>query len=260
VSGVVTEERVAPRATGFKWDLYAKQAAGPTFRGSVDAIEKAFFSVLDNDAARVHQKLLANVGLPLSDEERTVWALFLNSLLERDPQTMAQRDARAPEIADGVLAELGDGRAAFVERVLATVDPIDITKNAIRDFMVAEICRKEVLEHFKGWHWEMVLLKPDYPLITADAPIVINGAADQRARPIQMAALALSPQALLVMRPKAWTVDDEFRKMLILSHNLSLVQGSAMYLYSRMPVADRPPINLRTAVFENFRIGVSDER
>jgi Protein of unknown function (DUF4238) len=259
VSGAVTEERVAPKATGFRWDLYTKQRAGPMFRHSVDSIEKAFFSVLDNDAARVHQKLIANVGLPLSNDERTIWALFLNSLLERDPQTMAERDARAAEIAEGVLAKLGDGRRAFVDRVLATVDPVGIAKNAIRDFMVAEICRKEVLDHFKGWHWEMVLLGPDYPLITADAPLVINGAADQRARPIQMAALALSPHSMLVMRPMTWTVDDEFREMLIRTHNLSLVGSSSTYLYSRSPVEDRPPVNLRKALFEYFRLGNGDD-
>jgi hypothetical protein len=107
------------------------------------------------------------------------------------------------------------------------------------------------------------LSRPGTELITSDAPLVVNGVEQQSTRPIQMMTLALSPSRLLIMRPASWgEIEDTFKRTLLLSHNLSLVQGNGSdFLYSSNPIEDGEVVRLRTAVENYFgRSGGPPER
>lgn len=231
LSGRLTERRVAPKRTGFAKALYSFRGTGPFFRRRPDLIETDFFQILDNDAARVLQKILGGVALPLSDEDRTVWALFVNSLLERNVRVLRQRDAQAPALVEQILAPRRARNPAFIERVSRLADPLAMAQNTIREHMVNEIRRADVIDSFKGLKWDMVCVGPGTELVTSDAPLVINGVERQSTTPIRMMSLALSPSRLLIMRPASWELDDTFKRTLVLSHNLSLVQGDGDFLY-----------------------------
>jgi hypothetical protein len=252
-SGRLTERRVTPKRTGFAKNLYSFRGNGPFFRRRPDLIETDFFRVLDNDAARVLRKILGGIGLPLSDEDRTIWALFLNSILERNVRVLRERDAQAPAIVEKILAPHRAKDPAFVEKVGRLADPLAMAQNAIREHMVNEIRRADVVNYFKGLKWDMVCLGPETELLTSDAPLVINGVERQGTRPIRMMTLALSPSRLLIMRPASWgELDDTFKRGLVLSHNLSLVQSDGNSLYSPNPIEDGEVVRLRKAVFEYF--------
>src|SRR5262245_11216937 len=101
-SGKVGEKPVNAGGTGFQKDLYPnrKVASHPP---QPDVIETQFFSPLDREASKVLKKLLSPTIPQLSDEERTSWALFLNSLLERNRRLLEERDRIAPTLLAKVL-------------------------------------------------------------------------------------------------------------------------------------------------------------
>ncbi len=73
------------KSAGRELGLYAiRSGAHPNI------VEQNFFSDLDNDAALVHQKLLAAKASALSADERATWSRFLVSLMLRTPDKVAE--------------------------------------------------------------------------------------------------------------------------------------------------------------------------
>ncbi|CAN96462.1 Hypothetical protein sce6295 [Sorangium cellulosum So ce56] len=251
-SGKLSETQVAPRATAFQEHLYSVRDTAPFLpERTPDVIEGQFFSPLDNAASQVFQKILSGRGLPLPETEKTTWALFLNSLLERDPRTLATRDEVAPAVAEKVLAELrarcrsAESRARL-DDMIGRVDYMAMARNSVREHMVREIRDGDVIEYFKKKSWTIVDVSAEtLELITSDSPAVIN--CGHSKSPVHMLTLALNPSKLFLMQPAAETIDEETLKAIVVCHNLSLLESDGQFLYSRSRLEDGPIIKLRTA-------------
>lgn len=55
-----------------------------------DVVEKVFFQKVDDAAANVHQKLNTGGLQDLTDKDKSDWAIFLNSLIERSPKRIKE--------------------------------------------------------------------------------------------------------------------------------------------------------------------------
>ena len=112
--------RRAPKATGFKRDLWAltSDPLGKRYRHD---IEELVFKQVDNDAAIVRSKII-NGGLKkLTVEDRRIWVRFLISLRLRQPDLIAHLKKDA-EIS--LRADLQDVPASYEEMCIeAGLDP-----------------------------------------------------------------------------------------------------------------------------------------
>lgn len=93
IRGNVLAKHRYPSATGFRTDLYRTDGVPPA---NAQDLEVLFMSPLDNDAAASLDKFLA--GRPLDPDDRTAWAIFLLSLLYRNPECV--------ELIKGHMAEI----------------------------------------------------------------------------------------------------------------------------------------------------------
>jgi hypothetical protein len=251
-SGELSAKRVSPKATGYEQDLYSIKDTGPYLpdRAS-DVIETSFLRDVDNGAAVVLPALARSGPDALSESDKMAWALFLNSLLERDPRTLKKRELVVPGIVDQLANQLitrcdsDEGRERW-KAVLGETDLLAFGGNTLRRQMVSEIRDGRVLDYFVSQSWRVVKVEGDVGFVTADAPLVVNGGGDTS--PIQTLALALNPKALFFMHAPEWQLDDELIGMLVLLHNLALIEGDARYLYSQRRIEDGEVLRLRRAV------------
>lgn len=106
----VTVRRVPPSEIGWEKNLYASPETDTNRR---QWLEQQFFRALDNLAAKVLFKLNGCVQLDLTAEERSVWALFIHSLLLRTPENLAAYKEGGKRALDEVLKDLG---SVYAER------------------------------------------------------------------------------------------------------------------------------------------------
>jgi len=257
--GHVSERHVSPKATGFEENLYAVREVA-TFLPERDpvGIESTFLASIDDAAAPVHRKLLEKPCPTLSDAERTAWATFLNSMLERDLRVIREREELAPKFTESVTSKLRS-RARTMEdlaRLDDTLQSLDceaISLNSVREHMVREIRDPKTLDILQRRGWRLVRLGQGPDLVTSDAPLSINAGTDSR--PIELLACALSPSCLFVMYPSHWPADQEFKDLcqsLVLIHNLTMIDGPGRFLYSRDRILDDDGGRLRAAVERRF--------
>lgn len=252
------EKPVSPRSTGYRDDLYSVCEADPfPLRHAPDIIETDFFSKVDNDAAVVLSKLVSGRELPLADGERKAWALFLNSLLERNCHSLLARESLAPQFAEQTFANMRslcstENDLARMRRVLERIDGLGMAKNALRETVVKLTKDEAVLEYFVRCRWLVLALAPDFELITTDTPIIIN-ARGMNARPIQILTIAIGPGHLFVMHPSDWEVDSGTLKLTAFTHNMLLLAGEHEFVYARAPLQDQPNYRLRFAVEDSFK-------
>ena len=231
-NGKLCEDRKSPKSVGFEFDLYATTPTTPFERWPVDIVEKQVMAPLDDAAARVHSKLTAlEPTTDLSDDERVSWARFLNSLMERHPRELAERDAAAVRIATELCAEYrhrwpAPADQARVEAALANYDHEATARNTVRTAMVQEIRSGTFLDHVINEHEWMVFAPVEGAFITSDRPLIVNGG-DTQTRPVHWVTLALGPQHLFVSHPRAWLAEpDRLKEQLAttaLIHNMLIV-------------------------------------
>lgn len=256
-SGSVSEKPVAPRGTAYEPDLYAVVDAGeirPPYNPHV--IEREFFGKIDNDAAPVLRKLVESDAPALDDTERTAWALFMNSLIERGPATLGWRDEAAPVAAAQSIERLRstsgttrEGRVR-VERIIARIDPVQMARNSVREFMVSEIRDQKVIDYLKSLAWVVVpRTAADPPFITTDRPLLVN--VGESSRPINVLTMAVSPKKLFLAHPSGWVMNDELLALvgnLAFGHDLLLLQAGCTCVYASKRVEDTARARLRRAV------------
>lgn len=197
-NGSLRESCESTRATGFEWELYTVQS-DPLHpdKSSTDDIETKFFQAIDSDAARLIKRIVAPgfSCAELNDRERTSWATFLSSLLERTPRVLFERDDAARGIADDIVRELRDrarspDAQAHLEHLLEGIDLDSMSRHTVRGAMVRQIDEPAFVEWLKGSEWR-VLTVTGHHSITGDEPLVINFGSVER--PIHTLSIALSP-------------------------------------------------------------------
>jgi hypothetical protein len=230
----LVESRLAPRSTGYEERLYSFRDEPLSRNTQPDVVETKVLSVIDDNGARVHRRLLKEGPGGLTDEERRAWALFLNTMLERDPRHIRKNQGAARGIAEQVIkdvvAEVTDpaGRER-IKRITSRFDIHATASNMVLRGMVDELRNERVLKYLEGMWWVVLDMPPQLELYTSNRPFVVN--AGQGRAPIDVAWLPLSPSVLFMLFPKSWLPDDAtelteeiegFFRLVVLHHNTLL--------------------------------------
>jgi hypothetical protein len=238
------EKRFVPKETGYEWDLYTLKGAGIlTSSSESDDIEKKVFGPVDDNGALVLNALHEGAPSQLSAEERTHLAVFVNSLLERHPQRIRERDQLAEQMARERFEEL---KKAFGKPNPDGFDILDLirdehveqlARNLHREHMVREIQDPKSIEYLSGIMLSTFTLSEEQPLrfFTSDNPVLVNGG---RPWPVQFFTLALSPRVLLIgVNDQEPVTDPQMIFAVTLVHCLELPRQTE-YVFSQDPIVD----------------------
>lgn len=237
MKGRVRAYRRSPKSVGYVTDLYSlkPETPYPVLDSRPDVIERDFFALIDDAAASVHQKLLASGIKSLSSEDRAVWALFLNSLMERGPDRIEQIElCDSPEkIKDEIFLRLG------CPDFLRKIDWSAMHRNSVRRALVNYISDGAFVEYVSQMRWATVDIAVDGEhLITNDKPVLVNGGSDSN--PVHCLSIALSPRRLLIIHGDSEEFDACFVRTLAVIHNVIIVQQAERYVISSRELKDGP--------------------
>lgn len=236
-AGELYLRRRPDKAVAYVEDLYALRSEGvhPALEYVPDAIEREFFSHIDNNAAVVHAKLVAQGPAALSSTERETWALFLNSLLERCPRRLAELQKTLPEVIEESKRtwpanRLGPG--------FENVDWAAMAHNNLLCALGAYINDREFIDYLAKMEWRVVCLKEDSEdhFLTSDAPLVVNGGLP--GSPIKLLSIALTPKRLLVIHSAASEFDVEFLATLAMMHGFQVTKQAEKHVFSSKKLTD----------------------
>lgn len=150
----------------------------------------------------------------------------------------------ARQTAEALLERTDPGSRHGVEAVLSRVEMVEMAKNAHRSLMVSAIRDPAALDAIERQAWELVVVRPDQPLITTDRPLLVNLGMDAS---FSLMTLPLSPTALFVAYPPYWREDngakidgvDELLDLIASIHDLLLVERQpCRFIYSSVPLDD----------------------
>lgn len=255
--GHVGEKRVVPKGTAFEPDLYA--VTRPPLDPHI--IETQFLQRIDSEGSRVLPKLIEAGSSSLDDTDRTWWALFMNSMLERNLATIIWRDESAPVAAAQTIANLRavsgttpDGRQR-VEQIIARIDAVQMARNSVREFMVNAISDGKVIDYLKSLNWVVRTRGPEKSFITTDQPVLVNVGQTELGRRtvvgIHVLSMALSPTTLFFAHPANWGAGEDVEALvgnLLFGHDLLLLHAGCTCVYSSQKIEDGPRVRLRRAV------------
>lgn len=248
-NGRIALKGVVPKGTGFEPDLYKTPPAVFWESHEEHVIETEFFSPIDNDAALVLDKLQSGAS-SLADQERTAWALFMNSMQLRHRDEIVERDAKAP----AVLAEVREKwrtdwpdpeQQARIDDALGNVDLTQLARTAHRTAMVQAIRDPKALDEIKSLAWDVIVVNADLPLITTDRPVLVN-LGQPRPR-LELLTMPLSPTKLFVAYPSHWRHGDgtcidgvqEVLEAVTFGHDLMLLnEQRCRFVYASKPLED----------------------
>jgi hypothetical protein len=229
--------RRSPKSVGFVHDLYAlsPETEYPGLNYPPDAIETKFFAVIDDSAALAHQKLLSSGIRHLTSEDRMLWGLFLNSLLERNPRRIEEIEQfdSVENIQHKVIQEFGNSE------FLNKLDLVALHQNSVRLALVNFIKDGSFIRCIADMQWTTVDITINGEhLITSDIPLILNAGAG--GQPIHCLSIAISPKRLLIIRSKSDEFDEDFVRTLAVMHNMLLIKQAANYVISSKELVDGP--------------------
>lgn len=178
----VSSDRKGLGEVGYERDLYAltrREIAGLKKQD----IETIFMSTLDNDAARVKNKLLTSDNIKLTNSERCQWARFLMSLRVRLPDEVNN----IVKEASSVLLESLRGNPFEYRQLENECDPETLEAwveekfpGLIQNFGLSElgnyIDNEKVGDKLINMHWRVVTFKWGAPeLLLSDNPCIWSG-------------------------------------------------------------------------------------
>src|SRR4051812_42698587 len=92
-NGKITRKLISPAATAYVPNLYARQLVP---NDQVQAVENEVFGRLEDQAAPVRDKILADGLNSLSDEEWRTWGSYVNAIAFRTPEALELARKKAP--------------------------------------------------------------------------------------------------------------------------------------------------------------------
>lgn len=244
-NGHVKFYRRPSKAVGYLDDLYTLYPATnhPALDHPPDSLEKQFFSILDDAAAKVHKKLILSGLKDISITERYDWALFLNSLIERSPSRIAQVEGE--NLAETIRKEFIEqwGHSEFLEKF----DLDAMSRNSVRYVLIDRIKNSSFIKTLADMRWAIVHMpiKGEH-FITGDKPIVIN--AGQNGQPIHCLSLPISPNKLFVAHSDSPDFDDHFVRVLAVTTNIIIMEGAEKYVVSSKKLDDGPHTKYAKAI------------
>lgn len=211
-NGSIKSGRKSPYSVSYVRGLYTLlPEIHPFQKNTSDHIEASFFSKLDDDASKLYRRILKSGISTINAEDRYLWALFVNSLMERSPVRINEVISEANEHTLKMVEDFhrtGDPR--IVQNAFKHIDVNALSRNAVLHGMVRYICDAETLDYFSKLCWVTIDL-PDGAdhFLTGDTPLIVNGAHPVKS-PVYTLSLALTPKKLLIMHSNEEKFDKEF--------------------------------------------------
>lgn len=251
--GALQLRKRTARSIAFIHNLYSVLPDGLNFRKfPSNHIETDFFAPLDNAASVIHRKLVDTGINEISTEDRWVWSLFINSLMERSPQRIDELKNLAAKFPQEAVEKLKSRNptGTISQRLQTIVENIDI-EAAARNAVLEALTQYIVDENFLRYVIEMQWLTIDLPegqnhYLTGDTPVIINGGGSTA--PIYILSLALSPRRLLVMHKDTPEFDAQFILQMALHHSIAVVKQTKRHLVSSRVLADSDHIKYERIV------------
>lgn len=250
--GQIRCNRRPAKSIAYFEDLYSLRPDGlPSGRfATSDEPEIAFFSRIDNAAARIHQKLLDFDINSIPFDEKQIWALFLNSLLERSPKRIREIEQAVPltEIAAEFTRRWPSAR---MQEALNKIDITAAVRNSLLEALPAYIGDKPFLGYLAQMCWSTfdISNRADH-FLTGDCPLVVNHG--QTDRPIHLLSIALSPKRLLVIHPHAPEFDLDFFRKIAVTHSVQVTAQTDTHLVSSKKLRNSSSINYVRVVEQNL--------
>jgi len=243
------EKRFVPKATGYERHLYSLVDAGLLFPAKQpDQIEREVFGPIDDRGSVALDRLLHSAPSQLTGDEKGHWAAFVNSLLQRHPQRIRERDRVAEKMARKRLGALRKhfgppppGRPDIFEQF----DVEALARNMHRGHIVKEVQNQRSIDYLGGFTLVKIRFEtsPVLAFVTGDDPVLVNAG---RPWPVRYFTFALSPETLLLGHSFSETLDTETLFGLALIHNLELF-AQCEYVFSRHPLVDGEYVSTRKA-------------
>jgi len=217
-----------------------------------DEIETVFFSRIDAEAALVHRKLISSGTRELSIEDRCVWALFLNSLLERSPRRIAEIE-QSVDAAELFAEFKGYWPRLNTQEILNRIDAKSAVRNTLLRALVDYIVDEPFVKYVSEMVWTIFDLREgEDHFLTGDCPLVVNGGRSDD--PIYFLTIALSPERLLVMHKDVPDFDSGFVQTLAIMHSIQVITQTERHLVSSRRLIDSPSIKYVKAVEQRLSI------
>jgi|ERR1700754_2288630 len=233
---IATADRY-PAGTGYRPDLYRTDGVPEE---KAQHLEVRFMSPLDNAANRALERILAMDESEWDGEDQKAWAVFLLSLMFRNPETVTElKDVISEMWGVGIKAleaEYENRRSpgfpeTFAE-FIALTDPA-APQIAATNFLMSTIENERLGPGLISLHWSMIRTEPNiHPFVTSDRPVV---------RPLPLSdpaayiALPVDPHTLF-LASKRWGLEKELttypRPELVDNINYAVISQAREFVWS----------------------------
>lgn len=226
--GLVCSEH-APEYTGYENGLYAVMAT--VFGLSEDIIEKKLFGPIDNDAAKVLEKLEHRETI--NEDEHIAWTFFLSSLRMRQPDTLEFLRTEGMKLLKQTLSEQDMATlppdAPTTEQWFNRHFPGALEATSLTSWLPRMIAHDGVMEAFSGLKWWIREFPPAEPkLLLSDLPIHWEGGFNEPGFMIQ---LPLAPHRIFFGARSEQTLDQMPVSDLIKRANLTTLASSSQRIW-----------------------------
>ncbi|MGY4500900.1 hypothetical protein ACVWYH_004831 [Bradyrhizobium sp. GM24.11] len=166
-----------PAGTGYLADLYRTEGVP---EDKAQHLEVRFMSPLDYAANRAMERILAMDESEWDGEDQKAWAVFILSLMFRNPETVTElRDVISELWATGIGALEADyenrrlpGFPDTFAEFIAKTDPA-APQIAATNFLMGAIENERIGPGLTGMHWSIVRTEPHvHAFVTSDRPVV----------------------------------------------------------------------------------------
>lgn len=199
-----------PAGTGYSTDIYRTEGVPEE---NAQHLEVRFMSPLDNAANRALERILAMDESEWNGGDQKAWAVFLLSLMFRNPETVTElREVISEMWGAGISALEADyenrrrpGYPETFAEFIALTDPA-APQIAATNFLMRTIENERLGPGIVNLYWSVIRTQPNiHPFVTSDRPVV---------RPLPLAnpaayiALPVDPHTLF-LASKRWGLEKE---------------------------------------------------
>jgi hypothetical protein len=205
----VRVRRLAPAATGYRDFLYTM----PGLPGHLEQqVETKFMQVVDDQAAKILERLEAGEQINWDRSSRSAWTRFILSLQLRTPadiaginrRVVAEWDVTIPAIQHAYESLRKEGDPETFEEFATSRDPLLLSRVGMR-IATRLIDHPRIGERINNMTWEVLdLTGSDLQLLTSDRAVEqVLGLGDPRS----LISLPLGPSRLFVATSQKVTLD-----------------------------------------------------
>jgi len=238
-NGNIKSKRKHPSQVCFKNELYTLKEDLWEFKNIVPDHVENELAKIDNDAAKILEKILGVSSLStLTTEEKKQWAIYVNSLLQRSPEKLTVSDAIVRSIISETINDIKsiatkESQDTW-ERCSKIFNAGSYSENHARLTSLSVIRDPDWITGLLKFKWLIVVLDKAFPyqFILTVNPVVTVGEDEN----IGMLALALTPSILWVAYPSSFDNSEELMdlmKHVVLFYNAAQIAKKPSFIISK---------------------------